>query len=149
MIIDRLDNSLLYYGMSKEIQAALQYLADTDFTNMPCGKYDFGQHGTFFIVSEYETKPREDVLYEAHRQYIDIQYIVCGVEYIGYQYIGALKEEIPYDNHKDIIFYTGEGNLVQVGKNNFVILFPDDAHKPCVSVDKIEKVKKVVFKILV
>jgi len=37
---------------------------------------------------EYQTKPREQGIWEAHRKYIDVQYMIQGSELMGWASIG-------------------------------------------------------------
>ena len=147
MIFDKLHNASLYHGLGSSIEKSLKFLESEDFSSMEIGKYPIEGNDIFYMVSQYETKPAEEVDYEAHRKYIDIQYIVEGQEIIGYANLGSLNVKEEYNAEKDIGFLEGEGDYFTIRKGDFVIFFPEDAHQPCLLVDKPETVKKIVVKV--
>ena len=102
------------------------------------------------IVSEYETKAENEHGYEAHRKYIDIQYLLKGEERIVCMPIEKLTETEPYSEANDAAFYSSEGVRTQemtIGDGYFAIFFPQDGHMPQLSVDKPTMVKKIVVKV--
>jgi YhcH/YjgK/YiaL family protein len=102
----------------------------------------------YALVQEYDSKLKEEGKWEAHRRYIDLQYVVKGVEGIGYANIHHLKQE-EYDTGKDFLPLQGEGDLVTVRNGSFVLLFPEDAHMPGMAIGTPVSVKKIVLKISV
>ena len=52
-----------------------------------------------------------------------------------------------YNEEKDIILYAGDPDMIKLEAGNFMLLFPEDGHKPGVSIVGSEAVKKVVVKI--
>jgi len=101
------------------------------------------------IVSEYETKVKNEVGYEAHRKNIDIQYLLKGEERIACLPIEKLKETKPYSEEKDAAFFTASIKPIEMtlGDGYFAIFFPQDGHMPQLSVDEPKMVKKVVVKV--
>jgi YhcH/YjgK/YiaL family protein len=99
-------------------------------------------------VSDYETAPAEEKGWEAHRRYIDVQYIASGTEKMGYAEISALRVVSEYDEDKDIIWLDGDGDFVTAHAGTFVVFFRQDAHKPGVTVENPCSVRKVVVKVL-
>ena len=81
------------------------------------------------MVHEYNTKDKKKAKLEAHRKYIDIQYIHSGVELIG---VAAFKDQIPItdDTEKDLAFYEGDASFIKLETGMFAIFFPDDLHMP-------------------
>ena len=149
MIIDKLQNASLYYGISEKIATALKYLENTDLSGFQNGKYEIKGDDIFVIVQDYNTKPLSEGKFEAHRKYIDIQYIIKGVEKMGYTYFHKLKPATEYDEEKDIIFFEGEGDFVTVEEGFFTIFAPEDAHMPGIESKTSEYAKKAVVKIKV
>jgi len=147
MIIDKIENAELYYILDDKIAKAFDYLENTDFENIECGKYIIEEDNIYAIVQDYQTKPIDPCKWEAHKKYIDIQYIVQGQELIGYTNIENVESITEYDTDKDITFYTGEGDFITAKSGYFVILWPQDAHMPGIFVNETEYVKKVVVKI--
>ena len=147
MIIDKIENSGLYLNLSKRIAKAFKYVDSTDFSRIEPGRYEIEDDNIFAIVNEYETKNVNDCVLEAHRKFIDIQYICSGVELIG---VAPLVNQIPtkeYDETKDCAFFNEETSFVKMTGGMFAIFFPDDLHMPGVKTDSISKVKKVVIKV--
>lgn len=88
--------------------------------------------------------------YEAHRENIDIQYLIAGEETIHCLPLEYLKETNPYDKEKDAAFYEEANSKPQellLGNGYFAILFPQDGHMPQLCVNEPVKVRKVVVKV--
>ncbi|NSW90390.1 MAG: YhcH/YjgK/YiaL family protein [Firmicutes bacterium] len=149
MIIDNIKNAFLYYGISKKIETALKFLLNNDFSKMEPGKHEINGEEIYMMVSNYDTKTIDQGIWEAHRKYIDIQYVFEGSEYIGYANINSLKVTREYDEKGDYLLLEGKGDLLKVEKGTFMVLFPEDAHMPCIAVDRPGKVKKIVIKVKV
>ncbi len=148
MIVDIIENKNLYVNLSPGIGAALTYLVETDFVSLEPGRYDIDGDDVFALVQEYETIPQEQGKWECHRKYADIQFIVEGVEQIGYASVPGMEVVATYNPDKDISFLTGKGDYVTLNKGFFGIYFPGDAHQPKIAPGNIiGKVKKVVVKI--
>ena len=132
VIIDTLKNASHYHGVSKGIEAGLKFLASTDFDKVELGRHEL-DNGLYCMVMRYDTKPAEEVRYEAHRKYIDIQLCLDGAEKIEYAEISALTPSTEYDAEGDAQFLAGEGDWVTLGKGVFAIFMPQDAHRPSVN----------------
>ena len=147
MIIDTLENAHFYYGISTRFSLALKFLKNTDFSNFDDGKFEIDKDNMYASIQSYNTKTQENALFEAHRKYIDIQYVIAGEELIGYTNIKGLTPKSVYNEENDIVFMEGAGDFLRLHSENFAILMPQDAHKPSIAVDKPSPVKKVVIKI--
>ena len=150
MVYDSISNIKTYKGLSEDIYAGLVFLqeATPDTAN---GVYQLNPR-VKAIVSEYETKPQNQNGYEAHRQYIDIQYLITGTEKICCLPLEYLKETKSYKEDIDAAFYV-EANVrpqeLLMGNGYFAILYPQDGHMPQLSVTDPVLVKKVVVKVKV
>lgn len=149
MIIDKIENILLYKFLPTNIKDCLIFLQDTNFTSMKNGKYDIKDDAIFFIVQRYETKPFSDGKLETHKKYIDIQYLAEGSEILGYDSTENLEIADPYNDQNDITFYKLSKNTspIVLNEKKFCILFPQAAHMPGKYIDKPSDVLKVVIKI--
>lgn len=148
MIYDKISNIETYAGISADIHLGLKWLRDVN-PDIANGVYEINPR-VKAIVSEYMTKEVNECGYEAHRDYIDIQYLICGEEIINSLPLEYLKETKPYDKEKDAAFYEATNIKPQellLGNGYFAILFPQDGHMPQLCVNKPEKVKKVVIKV--
>lgn len=150
MLFDHLSNISLYNNLSPDIYAGLTYLQQISHDIAP-GTYQITPL-VKAIVSEYETKVKNEVGFEAHRKNIDIQYLLKGEERIACMPTEKLTETEPYSEEKDAAFYAAEGvaaQTVTIGGGYFAIFFPQDGHMPQLCVDEPEMVKKVVVKVAV
>lgn len=128
-------------------QVAFKFLKENDLVNLPIGRYDLS-NGVFATVADYQTKEPETVKYEAHRKYIDIQYVAKGCECIELMSLKDIKEPANYKEESDIVFFKGKkGTRLYADKKQFFVFFPEDVHKPCLKVDTSREVRKIVVKI--
>jgi len=150
MIADVLKNSQIYAAISPRIKTALEYISKTDFSAIEPGRYELDGSDIFALVQTYDSIPKENGKWECHKNYIDIQYIVEGVEQIGCNNTGKMKITTEYIPEKDIAFLSGDGDFITFSKGSYGIFFPEDAHMPKIAVNNTpSKVKKVVVKIKV
>lgn len=149
MIFDNLSNLDLYKSLSPDIYEGLKFLREAD-ANIANGVYQITPR-VKAIVSEYETKPQNPNGYEAHRQYIDIQYTLQGQERVACLPIEELNETKPYSEESDCALYSSESILqpsyLTLKPGYFAIFFPPDGHMPGLCADVPTKVKKVVVKV--
>ena len=149
MIIDKLSNSNLYSGLGESINKAFAYLKQTDFSKMKLGKCEIDGDKIFALVNEYNTKDESEGKLEAHKKYIDIQFVAKGKELMGY---APLENQIvinEYNEQYDITFFSGEKSFTQIDEGMFAIFFPTDVHLPGIKVNEKSYVKKVVIKVKV
>lgn len=101
------------------------------------------------IVSEYETKKVNENGFEAHRKFIDIQYVLQGAEKVCCLPVDQLQLTTSYREENDAAFFSACSQPVEmtIGNGFFAVFFPQDGHMPCLSFDKPQKVKKVVVKV--
>jgi YhcH/YjgK/YiaL family protein len=149
MILDKIENAYLYSMISPLLAEGLKFLSENDFNTIEPGKFFLKDQLLYAMINDYETKPMEQCKLEAHRKYIDIQFMVSGEEQMGYT---PLIDQIPseeYNPEKDVVFFEDEVSLFTVRKGHFAIFFPDDLHQPCIMVDEASPVRKVVVKVAV
>lgn len=128
-------------------QIALRFMNESNFNSMNAGRYDLGGD-VYSTITDYYTKESSAVNYEAHRKFIDIQYVSRGREYIGLTSLNNIFIIQPYDEEKDIeFFHKLNDNLLLADPTRYFVFFPTDGHKPCLKVGNFDKVRKVVVKI--
>jgi YhcH/YjgK/YiaL family protein len=145
-----IDALLAHYTQHTPLwEKVFNFLTGTDLTAIETGRYPLAGDSLFAIVDEYSTQSEEERKYEAHRKYIDLQYVISGQELIGIAKLDIQEVLEPYDKDRDIAFYREDEGEYRLADNNvFFIFFPDDAHQPCVRVDQNAPVRKIVFKII-
>jgi biofilm protein TabA len=147
MIIDSIDNRKRYRFFPAPLKQGLALLGRLQ-ENIPVGVTHY-PGGIKVMVSTYATKARDDRMFESHRAFIDIQYLVRGREVIRWVPVKGLPVNSAYDEKKDIALYKypGEGISIAMKKGVFAIFFPEDAHNPGLSFRSICRVKKIVVKV--
>ncbi len=148
MVIDELNNAEQYYGLGPRIEAALRYLQKTDFSQVTADRYDIEGDDVFALVQEYDSKPKSEGFWEAHHQYLDVQYVASGAEHMGYAPAKGLQAG-EYDEENDFYKLEGEGEFFTLRAGYFAVLKPQDAHMPGMAIDASQAVKKVVVKVRV
>lgn len=131
-----------------EWTAALKFLKDSDLMAIELGRHDITEN-TFANVQEYTSLLEGN--YEAHRKYIDIQVVISGNENI---FVAPLDKAVnlihEYDESAgDFVLYADADNVNTINANfeNWVVLFPNEAHKPGMAISKPSPIRKVVVKI--
>ena len=149
MIIDRLSNHHLY-PLGAAWNKAFEFLASLTSETAE-GKYTIEGEDIFAIVMCYTTTNPENTLLESHRNYVDIQTVLKGVERFECAHIDNLKVKVPYDTAKDIILYehtTPRLFSADITPGTFIMLYPHDAHMAALMIDDTpQQIKKVVVKI--
>ena len=146
MIVDRLENFGKYMALGQRISDALAYLNTTDFSQLDTGEYSIEGKDIFAIISDYALKPESEGRLEAHRDYIDIQFLAQGGESIGYIPYDGQQVLSEYDEKGDYTFYVGSSSLIRFEQGMFGIFYPEDLHMPGIGKSG-ERVRKVVVKV--
>lgn len=146
MILDRIENAALYFAIHPKFKLAFEHAIRMNAEATPAGRYELDGENMYALVQEYNTKLKEDAKWEAHRRYIDLQYVVQGQESMGYSNIHHLQQG-EYDASKDFLPLFGEGDQVILRRGCFVLLFPEDAHMPSMAVGESAPARKIVLKI--
>ena len=129
MIKDKVAYSALYEGVNPGFKAAFDFLKEALVEPKEVGRYELGD-GVFALVQSYDSKPAENCKIEAHKKFIDIQCVLKGKELFG---VADLSTQTLYEDkfeEKDVAFYHGDVDLLTLTDGDFVIVFPEDAHRP-------------------
>lgn len=123
------------------------HISKTDFDSKKPGRYDIDGDNVFVVVHDYSTRNSAECEFEAHRKYIDVQYIAKGSELIGYAPFRGQDVTADYDEEKDAAFFKGYASFIKMDKGMFAIFFPEDLHMP--GTGDGGPVRKVVVKVRV
>lgn len=149
MIYDTLQHLEQYEGIHPGVYRGLQLLRDTDFSALEDQKqYEVDGRNLFFSLQTYQSKLDNDTP-EAHRDYIDIQYLIEGQEKVGVAPLEDMTEEVEARAENDIWFYRGPVDQITLGGSRFAVFFPGDAHAPGIAVGQPECCRKCVVKVRV
>ena len=150
MIIDSLANAYLYFGLSNGIKIALQFLITNNLNDMPAGKYAIEGDEIFIIVQEYETLDAAAEKMEAHRKYIDVQYMIHGCEQVGHDVLQLQTISLPYNADDDYLLVSDKpAFFTTMNQGTFMVFFPTELHMPCIMKNQKSMVKKAVIKVLI
>ena len=149
--INRREFAVSYFKNRDRWDKAFKFLKNTDLLKLELKRYDIDDDNLFATVSEYISKNEETAKFEAHRKYIDIQYVISGKEVMNVAPIATVKEIlVPYDATKDIEFVAVKEIVsFKANTDKFFIFFPGDAHRPGLKDGVNSPVRKIVVKVKV
>ena len=101
------------------------------------------------IIQSYTTKLPAEGRPEAHREFLDIQYVVEGEECVGWADVANLTPDGDFMTDKDIGFFTGHVDFTRIGAGCCYVVFPEDAHQPGTAVAEPKSCTKMVVKLRV
>lgn len=149
MICDRIENLSRYEGICPAFGEIAAFLAENDAAALLPGSYEISD-SVFVNVEEYT--PGDNTLFEAHRVYTDLQYLVSGDEEIDFIHMDDGVAEREYNPEIDAGFYRAADDAtigrLYMNSGSFAVFEPQDPHRPGVK-NRAEKVKKLIFKIKV
>ena len=145
--IDKKEFARQYHANKAWWDKAFEYMGVTDLKDIGPGTFPIDGENVYVIISEGPGKKFEEGKWESHRHYSDIQYVIKGKEWMGIAPPASLTVTEPYNDAKDIAFYTGEGKYYMGDPEQFFIFFPKNAHRPGIKVDDDAPVKKIVIKV--
>ena len=153
MIIGFLDslNSNKWLSGIGQSNKLIDIIEKTDFTKKDDGTYKTDSEDFYYIITTYNTsKNIEEKPAEAHRKYIDLQYILYGEEKIGYTDYTSPKmllEEYNGDNDIELFSRIENESFFILKKDMFAVFFPEDVHRPGMTNKEVRGVRKIIFKI--
>ena len=125
----------------EEAVAAVNALTDYEAKTYPLSD------GNRFFVAVGTTKAPD--VAEAHRQYLDIQYIVKGKEVMGWAGLDACTPAGVFNTEKDVGLYSGDFEYITIPEGTCYVAFPEDVHMPGRHLDVPNDYVKVVVKLKV
>ena len=133
------------------LEDAFAYLESARAAEPAVGKYEIRGDTLFAMVSEIPSRAPETGLFEAHRKYIDVHYLISGAELIGVAPTDQLAVTTEYDADKDISFYAlpPDYDWIELRPGDFVVLYPEHAHLPLCHLSKPADIRKIVLKVAV
>lgn len=144
MIVDSIQHVRDYASLLPCLEAGLAAMGDG--SGLAVGRHEF--EGGFLLVQEGETSPLEEGTFEAHRKFIDVQFVLEGAEEIAWQEYSDLTCAIPYDEASDKERLDGpRAHHLLVTAGMFWAAFPHDGHKAISHIDERHHYRKVVMKL--
>ncbi len=153
MIIGFLDNLSpnKYLSAITQSNKIIDVIEKTDFTKKDDGTIKIDNEDLNYILTTYNTSNNiEEKPAEAHRKFIDLQYILYGEEKIGYaDYRSPKMQSKEYDGGNDVELFSRieDESFFVLKKGMYAVFFPEDVHRPGLSNKEARGVRKVIFKI--
>ena len=129
-------------GLEEAIKVA-NSVTSFEKASYPCGE------GNKVNATTTKTKAAEGRELEAHRAYLDIQYIVKGSEVLGWAPIEKLTPTCEYNEEKDYCLYKGDCDYFEIREGYCYVVFPEDAHLPAAHLTEERDVQKLIIKLKV
>ena len=152
MIVATLDQLANQAAVPPRLRKALDFLQKTDLLALDAGRAEIDGNEVFALVQSYDTRPiPEPPRFEAHRKYMDVQYLAAGNEVMGWASLDQLDVTVEYIPDKDIMLGhvpAGAYCFVPFGAGQAILLYPTDAHAPMHTAGEPEPVRKIVVKVL-
>lgn len=104
----------------------------------------------FANVHGYKTRPAESCTWENHRQTIDIQYIIEGVEGIDWAPTSNLDVPTIYKpefDREEFAPVNAQTSRLKLSAGEFVVFMPGEAHRPMTQWANAVQLRKIVVKI--
>ncbi len=145
MILASNKAALDYRGIHPNLDLALEHITPEFLSSLGEDRVELRGEEVYCTRFTYETVPEEDAFFEAHRLYLDIHLMLSGAERVEIASPAGLAQ---FDHQGDFYAYRGEGrHSLVLAPGDFLVVFPDDAHKIKMRVDGPEVVSKAVFKV--
>ena len=132
MILTRLEEAKLYANIHSRFAQALVFLRESNLEELTSGRHEIAGDDLYVLVVKASGVGHSNVRLEAHRKYIDIQYVLSGTDEMGWKSLTQCKiRQSDYDPQQDAEFFTERpNNWIKVTPGELAIFFPEDAHAP-------------------
>lgn len=147
MILGNINHIEEFSFLEDSIKECFTYVKEHDLIRYEKGCHEIDGDRFFVNVVEYITTTPENRFWEAHKEYLDVHVMLQGREQIDVNFIENmhLKEYVKKD---DFLPMEGEkAGSVILKPGDFLICYPNDAHRTAVVVEEPENVKKAIFKV--
>src|SRR4030042_2055902 len=105
-IINKLQHAERYYNVHPAFEKAFAFLRQEGLAELPAGRHEIDGDRLFCMISKGPSRSRSEAKLEAHRKYIDIQYVIAGTDEMGWKPTADCKlTDTAYNAEKDIEFF--------------------------------------------
>ena len=147
MILAKNRDAAYYRGLHPRLDRVLELLTDEFLSSVGTETSKLEGDALYVTRFDYDTVPFEETFYEFYKQYLDVHVMLRGSERVDI----AHPDGLVLDRHSGD-FYGCHGEAEQsviLRPGSFLVVYPGDAHRLKIAVDKPEAVSKAVFKLLV
>ena len=120
------------YCQNPLLQLGFNFLQEGALSKLGDGKHVIHGDEVFAVVARGIGRGQSDSRLEFHRSYLDIQYVVSGVDLIGWRPTPECRTPHgTFDDAKDLGLFEDRPKLwMPVSAGEFAIFYPEDAHAP-------------------
>lgn len=147
MIFGNIQNLKEYPFLEEQIKECFAYAKEHALAEFEKGSHPIDGERLFVNIVEYTTTTAEERFWEAHKNYLDVHFMLRGTEQIDLNFIQNMdvKEFVEKD---DFLPMDGEKNSsVILREGDFLICYPSDGHRTAVAAEEPETIKKAIFKV--
>ncbi len=148
--INQQEFSRQYHLNSKWWDEAFNFIKTHDIAAMQPGTYNIDSNNVYAIVAELNPNEKEQVKWEAHKNFNDLQFIAKGKAMMGIAAVSSPSAQVtmPYDPKTDNENFTVTGEkYYEAVPGTFFIFSPKEMHRPAFKLNGYDNIKKVVIKI--
>ncbi len=141
MVVLNLQNVDRVKNLHPLFKTLFSYVESHDLLHADLGRIDVARDELFIMNVEADAVSAQKQLLELHHQYIDVHILLEGRERIGWKATDDLTQEVKaYSSDGDCALYSDVPTMwVDLLPGQFVIVYPEDAHAPCIGEGKIRK----------
>ena len=133
--------------MKKRILECKKYIENNDMLNLDLGIHEIEGSNLFVNVVSFKTSSQETRNWEAHKQYVDLHYMISGEEEIQINDIANMEIGM-YVENDDYLPANGNPRIfVKMYEENLCLCYPNDVHKVGIAINEMIQIKKAIFKI--
>ncbi len=132
MILTSLIDADRYADLHPRFAGALAFLRENDLAVLTPGRHVLDGECLYANVDPGQGRGREGAVLEAHRKYIDIQYLVHGGETMGWRALESCSRiRLAYDDARDVALFDDQSTTwLDLVPGQLAIFWPEDAHAP-------------------
>lgn len=132
------------------IVRSLDWLRAADWSKLDDGRYEIEGDAIFVNVTTTRTAPAIERKAERHFRYTDIQYLISGIEVIGYTRYSEHMQVSDDLSDKDAWLFTdlpNQESCLRLLPGEFAVFMPHDVHRPLCADGESSEIRKAVVKI--
>lgn len=147
MVFGNVQDLEAFSWLESQVLKCFDYAKENDLISYKKGSHPIEGEDLFVNIVEYETTTPENRFWEAHRQYLDLHFMLRGPEQIDVNFIQNMEQK-EFVEKDDFLPLEGEPNShVVLNAGDFLLCYPADAHRTAVQVGAPATIKKAIFKI--
>jgi YhcH/YjgK/YiaL family protein len=147
MIFNQLEETNRLCNLHPGFSKALEFLKRSDLASLAAGTYELEGKNIYAMVQKGIGQGKTSARLEIHREYIDIQFTLKGLELIGCGYARNHQPDAQgWDFAKDVCFLSGAPDFwLPIPAGSLAVFYPEeDLHAPMCGDGE---VRKVVIKV--